>query len=516
MGQSFSDPKVQEDIKRFTYRVKEGMSGHPKIVINNKMMHPEEIGELLLTKVRKLAENRLLRKIHEVVITVPAYFGSSQREATKNAAYLAGFETVHIINEPTAAALAFQQEENTGTKKILIYDFGGGTFDVSIASVKRNCCNILSTDGDCHLGGMHIDNALVNYVMEDCNGKGIHLDEDNTRLVKRIKMACENAKKKLSTLFSTHINLGCISTKSSDYELKLMRHVFDKIIEPIVENTIKIIEKCMSKARVTKDDIDIVLLVGGSTRILLIRERLKEYFGNEKINISKNPDLQVAKGAIVYASTLQSDKKEINFTDVLSLSLGTDVVGGGFSRIIERNTEIPFQGSKVYQTTYDDQDKMKIKIFEGEREIAFENRLLDEFCINIRTRKPAGKVLVKIIFSISPEGILTVSAQELETNNKTELKIDVSRQKQMSKADIEEKIKEAKIRRDSDTKCVYYGEKVSECEYLCNLIENSETYKENDQMLKKVDNIRRKVRDLNLDEVDQITKFVSELKTYIQ
>ena len=503
MGHSFDNPKLIEDVKRVTYDVINDHS-FPKIAINDtRMYYPEEISTFILKKIRNLAESKLEQIVNTAVITIPAYFGSSQREATKDAAYLAGYEVVHLINEPTAAALAYQFENKGYSKReknIMIYDFGESTFDVSIINAKGNHCEVLAIDGDCHLGGTDIDHAIFQYVCDKLPEK-LKIFTRNVKNRRRLLKACEECKKHLSTSKNYHFSTDLLAGKE-DFEIQLTSRQFEKSAEHIFKRTIEVVKTCLEMAKFKTDDIDTVVMVGGSTRIPKVKQMIEELFGKGKVKYTVNPDHQVAKGAIVYASTLVCDKTEISFSDVLSLSLGTDVYGNKYSKIVERNTPIPCTKSKTYQTTLDNQSDMFIRVYEGERELASENQCLTEFSINILTRAPAGSVTVQIQFSVSSEGFLTVEAKETNTQNRECLTIDINSSRNRAKKDIQRKIDEAQKYRADDQQYIHHKEKKFSFEKYCERMEDR--YEDDDSKLKIIDKIRRVVQNTTIGECDKI------------
>lgn len=376
---------------------------------------------------KKTAETRLNKNIKRVVVTVPAYFNNRQREATKDAARIAGFEHINIINEPTAAALAFNLTISKNQKRnILVYDFGGGTFDVSVVSINNNKCDVKATKGDPHLGGTDIDTILMNYIKADLIEKfGYDIVLKNDALIRRLKNACEKAKKILSgSQFITSIDLDRI-LPSQDYSIQISRARFEQLNEMLFKNTIEIVKECLADAKLIADEIDEVVLVGGSSKIPKLQSMLGDIFDIRKINRGVNPDEAVALGAAIYAHNLIIDHKEI--LDITSLSLGTNTVGDVMSVIIPRNSKIPAQGIKKYVTVYDDQTQMEFPIYQGEKSVASQNFELGNFLLSNLREGPAKSVVVEALFEIDADGILHVTATETNQENVNNIVIDVEK-----------------------------------------------------------------------------------------
>ena len=516
MGKNYSDPQLQNDVLKLTYEVEDEYS-QPKIVISeNQKYHPEEISKFILEEVRKLAEGRLNENVNTAVVTIPAYFGSSQREATKDAASLAGFEAVHLINEPTAAALAYLFEKESPPnleRNILVYDFGGGTFDVSIVKGKGKHCQVLAVDGDCHLGGAEIDNLLAEHIRDLARSRIPEFASSYTNKIKvRLSERAEHCKRKLTNFVEYKLNVDDLVPSKGSLELIIPRRTLESLAEPLFTKTITIMENCLKMAKLKKDDIDVVLMVGGSTRIPKVREMVQKYFGDEKVKFTGNPDQEVAKGAIAFASTLDS-KTEMTFQDVLSLSLGTDALGNKFSKIVERNTSLPCNKSKLYQTTMDNQQEMHVKVYEGERALASENLLLGEVSINIQTEAPAGCVVVEVEFIVSSEGILTVEATERNTNNKERLVIDINNNKWRIQGDVEREIKKAQARKEDDFKYINHKQKQQQFRKYCNQMELK--FEDNETVLKEIDAVRNKVFKLSIHETETLSDHWNTLKDFI-
>ncbi|KAF2894043.1 hypothetical protein ILUMI_12130 [Ignelater luminosus] len=518
IGQKFSDPQVQEDIKRFPYEVFNDL-GVPKIRIDqDREYYPEEISAFILARMKVIAEARMNEKITRCVVTVPAYFNDAQRQATKDAATIAGFATVNVINEPTAAALAFSHQNKKDYKRnILVYDFGGGTFDISIVTIGRGKCEVKVTKGDCHLGGTDIDMKLVNFIKEDYSVKYGTDIISNDVSERRLKSTCEKLKKKLSAQFNANIEITELSEPGKDYIGSLTRVRLEQLNETLFEKTLTILDQCIQDSGLNKTDIDEVVLVGGSSKIPKIQEMLQNYFGSDKINKGVNPDEAVAYGAAIHAANLAGDKNEV--VDVTSLSLGTNTYGDLMSIIIPNNTPIPAKSIKRYQTIMDNQNSMEFPIYQGEREIASENYELGNFTMTDLTESPARTVRVEVSYSIDAEGILHVSATEINNaGNSKEIVIDVKK-RGLSPEQIQDRIEEAEKNRQKDLKRRQFAEEKYTLERLLYDVKaHAEkcTEEDKDDLLDIYDDICKWLDKVKLDDLDKMLVKQKQLRDLMQ
>ncbi len=419
MGKNFSE--IKPYLHEYNFKIVEGSGDSIKIKINNILFSPEEISAMILQKLKESAEQFLNCSIEGAIITVPAYFNDSQRQATKNAGIIAGLNVLRIINEPTAAALAFSLDLKKKSN-VAIYDFGGGTLDISILEVQNDIIKVLATSGDTNLGGNDLDRLLTNSIVNEINNE-YNIDlHDNKMAFQRILEASESVKKELSTLNSSEINLPFIANSDEGpihFFKNITRKEFENIIKDKVEKSINICDLALKKAGLDHKEIDEVLLVGGSTRIPLVQSNVKEYFKKE-LNKKINPDEIVAIGAAIQGSIINGKTKDIILLDVTPISLGVKTMGGSFTRIIDSNTTIPTKRTLIFTTAEDNQSEVEIDIFQGEREIAEDNKLLGKFTLKNIPPAPKGIPRIEVTFSINVNGILKVSAIDLSTKNKRE------------------------------------------------------------------------------------------------
>lgn len=430
--------------------IKRKMGSNYKVKIDDKEYTPQEISAFILKKLKKDAEEYLNGVIKRAVITVPAYFEDSQRQATKDAGRIAGLEVMRIINEPTAAALAYGVDKKE-EEKVLVYDLGGGTFDVSLLEVGGGVIQVIATSGNNHLGGDDFDQRIIDWLAEEFKKQhGIDLREDKQAL-QRLKDAAERAKIELSSKLETEINLPFITADASGpkhLEAKLSRSRFESMIRDLIESTRKPIETVLNDAKLSPQDIDEVILVGGSTRIPLVQNFLKEIFGKEP-NKSVNPDEAVAIGAAIQASILAGEMgKDVVLVDVTPLSLGVEVKGGLFEKIIERNSTIPIKKSKIFTTAEDGQTEVEVRVYQGEREIARYNRFLGSFKLTGIPPAPRGIPQIEVTFDIDSDGIVHVSAKDLATNK--EQSMVVTGRQTLSEDEIRKMIEEAQKYEEED------------------------------------------------------------------
>nr|MBA3447031.1 molecular chaperone DnaK [Pseudaminobacter sp.] len=451
IGRRYDDPVTEKDKKLVPYKIVKGDNGDAWVEAGGRKQSPSQISAMILQKMKETAEAYLGEKVEKAVITVPAYFNDAQRQATKDAGKIAGLEVLRIINEPTAAALAYGLDKKEG-KTIAVYDLGGGTFDISVLEIGDGVFEVKSTNGDTFLGGEDFDMRLVEYLAAEFKKEqGIDLKNDKLAL-QRLKEAAEKAKIELSSTTQTEINLPFITadaTGPKHLTLKLTRAKFEQLVDDLVQRTIEPCKAALKDAGLKAAEIDEVVLVGGMTRMPKIQEIVKQFFGKEP-HKGVNPDEVVALGAAIQAGVLQGDVKDVLLLDVTPLSLGIETLGGVFTRLIERNTTIPTKKSQVFSTAEDSQSAVTIRVFQGEREMAADNKMLGQFDLVGIPPAPRGVPQIEVTFDIDANGIVNVSAKDKGTGKEHQIRIQASGG--LSDADIEKMVKDAEANAESDKK----------------------------------------------------------------
>jgi molecular chaperone DnaK len=451
IGRRYDDPVTEKDKKLVPYKIVKGDNGDAWVEAGERKQSPSQISAMILQKMKETAEAYLGEKVDKAVITVPAYFNDAQRQATKDAGKIAGLEVLRIINEPTAAALAYGLDKTEG-KTIAVYDLGGGTFDISVLEIGDGVFEVKSTNGDTFLGGEDFDMRLVEYLAAEFKKEqGIDLKNDKLAL-QRLKEAAEKAKIELSSTTQTEINLPFITadaTGPKHLTLKLTRAKFEQLVDDLVQRTIEPCKAALKDAGLKAGEIDEVVLVGGMTRMPKIQEIVKQFFGKEP-HKGVNPDEVVALGAAIQAGVLQGDVKDVLLLDVTPLSLGIETLGGVFTRLIDRNTTIPTKKSQVFSTAEDSQSAVTIRVFQGEREMAADNKMLGQFDLVGIPPAPRGVPQIEVTFDIDANGIVNVSAKDKGTGKEHQIRIQASGG--LSDADIEKMVKDAEANADSDKK----------------------------------------------------------------
>jgi len=488
IGRRFDSPEVEKDKNLVPFKIVSGDNGDAWVEVKGTKYAPSQISAIVLQKIKEFAESYLGEPIEKAVITVPAYFNDSQRQATKDAGKIAGLEVLRIINEPTAAALAYGMDKKaSGT--IAVYDLGGGTFDISILEIGDGVFEVKSTNGDTFLGGEDFDQRLVNYLAEEFKKENnIDLKQDRLAL-QRLKEAAEKAKIELSSATQTEINLPFITADMSTgspipkhLNMKLTRAKLESIVEDLIERTVEPCKKAMADAGITPSDISEVILVGGMTRMPKVQEKVKEIFGKEP-HKGVNPDEVVAVGAAIQGGVLMGEVKDVLLLDVTPLSLGIETLGGVFTRLIDRNTTIPTRKSQVFSTAEDGQTAVTIRVFQGEREIAAHNKLLGQFDLVGIPPAPRGMPQIEVTFDIDANGIVNVSAKDKATNKEQAIRIQASGG--LSDADIEKMVKDAEANAEADKKKKELVEAKNQAEGLIHTTEK--TLKENSDKISSAD-----------------------------
>ncbi len=514
IGRTFSDPMVKKDAKLVPYKIVKGKNGDAYIKGRKKEFSPAEISAMTLQKMKETAESYLGDKVSQAVITVPAYFNDAQRQATKDAGKIAGLEVLRIINEPTAAALAYGLDKEDG-KTIVVYDLGGGTFDVSILEIGDGVFEVKATNGDTFLGGEDFDMRIVEYFADEFKKEnGIDLQKDKLAL-QRLREEAEKAKKELSSATTYEVNLPFITADASGPKhltMKLTRAKLESLVDDLIKRTIAPCKKALADAGIKASDIDEIVLVGGQTRMPKVQEAVSKFFGKEA-HKGVNPDEVVAMGAAIQAGVLQGDVKDVLLLDVTPLSLGIETEGGVFTRMIDRNTTIPTKKSQIFSTAADNQSAVTIRVFQGEREMANDNKLLGQFDLVGIPPAPRGMPQIEVTFDIDANGIVNVSAKDSATGKEQQIRIQASGG--LSDTDIEKMIKDAEKNAEEDKKRRALAEAKNQAEGLAHkaekdLEEHGDKIEASDK--ENIEKLIKEVREVaETDDADAINEKVAEL-----
>lgn len=517
IGRRFSDEEVQQDKKLLPYEIKEGANGGVDIKMGDKWYRPAEISAMVLQKLKNDAEDRLGEKITEAIITVPAYFDDAQRKATKDAGEIAGLNVKRVINEPTAAALAYGLDKKKD-EKIVVYDFGGGTFDISVLEIGDDTIEVKSTGGDTHLGGDDLDQILINYFVEEFKKEsGVNISKDQLAL-QRLKDAAEKAKHELSSTLQTEVNVPFLTADSSGakhFSMSFTRAKLEELVGNLVKRSIELTKKTVEEAGFKMSDIDEVILVGGQTRMPLIVEEVKKLFGKEP-HKDINPDEVVALGAAIQGGIMQGEIRDVLLLDVTPLSLGIETLGGVFTKMIEKNTTVPTSKTQVFSTAADNQPSVEIHILQGERAMAHDNKTLGKFILDGIPPAHRGVPQIEVSFDIDANGILNVKAKDKATGKEQSVRIEGSsgltdEEKKRMTADAEKFAAE-------DTKRKEMAEVKNLAETL--IYTTEKMVKENDAKIKeedkkdigsKVESLKIKVKEENLEEIRKATEELSNV-----
>lgn len=518
IGRHFNDEEVQRDLGTMPYKIVQAGEG-VKVKMGDAEYTPQEVSAMILSKLKADAEAKTGEKITEAIITVPAYFDDAQRQATKDAGLIAGLDVKRIINEPTAAALAYGFDKKQG-QKIVVYDLGGGTFDVSVLDISSDTVEVKATNGDTHLGGEDFDKRIIDWIISEFKkDQGIDLSKD-TLALQRIKEAAEKAKIELSTAMETEINQPFISTDANGPKhlvIKMSRAKLEDLVGDLVAKTIEPCKKALADSGFSLNDINEVLMVGGMTRMPLVLQKVKEYFGKEP-NLSVNPDEVVAMGAAVQAGVLQGDVKDVLLLDVTPLTLGIETMGGVATPLIDRNTTIPTSKSQIFSTAADGQTSVEIHIVQGERPMAHDNKTLGRFILDGIPSAPRGVPQVEVKFDIDANGILNVSATDKATNKQQ--KITITASSGLSKEEVEKMKKEAELHAEEDKKKKEEVEMINQADSV--IFSSEKMIKESGDKMKAEDKaeLEAKIADLkkakDSNNIEEIKKVLEEVNTVAQ
>jgi molecular chaperone DnaK len=519
IGRRFTDKTVQYDKTWLSYDIKEGANGGVEIKMGDRWYKPEEISAMVLQKLKADAEAKLGEKIEEAVITVPAYFDDSQRQATKNAGEIAGFKVRLILNEPTAAALAYGLNKKKN-EQIIVYDFGGGTFDISILEVSEDVIEVKGTGGDTHLGGDDFDKRIIDYLVSEYKKQqGVDISKDPLAL-QRLKEAAERAKHELSTALETEINLPYITTDASGpkhFLMKLTRAKLEELVGDLIDKSIKLVDETLKEAGFKPQDIEQVVLVGGQTRMPAIQEAVRKFFGKEP-HKEVNPDEVVAAGAAIQAGILQGEVKDVLLLDVTPLSLSIETLGGIATPMIPKNTTIPTAKTQIFSTAADNQTAVEIHVLQGEREMAADNKTLGRFILDGIPPSPRGVPQVEVTFDIDANGILNVSAKDKASNKTQSIRIEASTS--LNKDEVERLKQEAALHAEEDKKKKELVEAKNQAESMIYLVEK--TIRENGEKIHQEakDSLTAKVEKLKSvkesDNIAEIQSAISEVSQALQ
>jgi len=519
MGHNYSDDAVQSDKAIVPYEIKEGEDGGVTVTMDGKDYRPEEVSAMILTKLKNDAEAKLGEKITEAVITVPAYFNDSQRKATQDAGKIAGLNVRRIINEPTAAALAYGFNKKK-EEKIVVYDFGGGTFDVTVLEVGDDVVEVQSTDGDAHMGGRDIDQGIVRFLIEEFKkSSGVDLSKDKLAL-QRLDESAEKAKLELSSTSETNINIPFISQGSDGplhMDVKLTRSKLEELADKYIDKSIEITKRALEASGLKKEDIDEIILVGGQTRMPAIQNAVKELFGKEP-NRTINPDEVVALGAAIQAGIFQGDVQDITLVDVIPLSLGIMTMGDVNTKLIEKNTHIPTKKQQIFSTAADNQTSTEIVIVQGERPMAADNKSLGRFVLDGIPPAPRGVPQVEVTFDVDSNGVLNVTAKDKSTGKEQSIRIEAN--SGLTEEDIERMKKDAEEHAGEDTKKKEMVEAKNNAEQMVYTAEKSlkDHEKEIPEDIKKEieDKIKIVNEEKDKDDKDALAKSVEDLTSSLQ
>ncbi len=472
IGRRFSDPVIEHDKKLLPYEMVESSNGGVEVKMGDKAYKPEEISSMVLAKLKQDAEDKLGETIEEAIITCPAYFDDSQRAATKAAGEIAGFKVRRVLPEPTAAALAYGFNKRKGGK-ILVYDFGGGTFDISVLELGDDVIEVKGIGGDTHLGGDDLDQKIIHFIIDEYKKQeGIDLSKDNLAL-QRLKEVAERAKHELSTMFETEINLPFVTSDANGPKhllMKISRAQLEELVKDYIQRSIELVDETLKGAKVRKEEIGEIVLVGGQTRMPAIQEAVKKYFGKEP-HKDINPDEVVAIGAAVEAGILQGEVRDVLLLDATPLSFGIETLGGVMTTMIPKNTTIPTARTEVFSTASDNQTSVEVHVLQGERPMAQDNKSLGRFILDGIPPAPRGMPQVEVSFDIDANGILSVTAMDKATNKKQSIRIEGSTN--LSKEDIERMKKEAEVHQAEDLKKKELSEAKNLAENLIYQVEKS-------------------------------------------